>query len=122
MVGTFCFEDSMLFYNGENKQDCSLINIPFHAIFLIMTIEQTVAIPADYRIFLELPRSVPIGANARVSINIPTEFDSQSGIEPIKSVKSYRGILKGRGISVERLRELQREDKVLEERQNNEIR
>jgi len=81
-----------------------------------MTIEQTVAIPSDYRIFLELPRSVPIGVNARVSINIPTVFDSQSGIEPVKSEKSYRGILKGRGISVERLRELQREDKALEER------
>ena len=83
-------------------------------IFLIMTIEQTVAIPADYRIFLELPRFVPIGANARVSINIPTESDSQNGIDPVKQIKSYRGILKGRGISVERLRELQREDKTLE--------
>jgi len=79
-----------------------------------MTIEQTVSIPADYRIFLELPRSVPIGANARVSINIPAEFDSQSRIEPVKPIKSYRGILKGRGISVERLRELQQEDKALE--------
>ena len=81
----------------------------------MMTIEQTVAIPADYRLFLDLPRSVPIGANAWVSINIPTEFDSQSGIEPVKPIKSYRGILKGRGISVERLRELQREDKALED-------
>jgi len=79
-----------------------------------MTINQTVTIPADYRIFLELPRFVPIGANARVSINIPTEFDNQSGIEPVKPIKSYRGILKGKGISVERLRELQREDKTLE--------
>ena len=95
----------------------------FYAIFfLIMTIEQTVAIPADHRIFLELPRSVPTGVNARVSISIPTIFDSHSGREPGGSVKSYRGILKGRGINLERLRELQREDKVLEdaahERQN----
>ena len=81
----------------------------------MMTIEQTVAIPADYRIFLDLPRSAPIGANARVSISIPTVFDSQSGIGPVKPVKSFRGILKGRGISVERLRELQREDKALED-------
>ena len=36
-----------------------------------MTIEQTVEIPADYRISLELPRSVPVGVNARVSISIP---------------------------------------------------
>jgi hypothetical protein len=84
-------------------------------IFPMMTIEQTVAIPADHRIFLELPRSVPIGVNARVSISIPTVFDRQNDIEPVKEVKSYRGILKGKGISVERLRELQREDKVLEE-------
>jgi len=80
-----------------------------------MIIDQMVTIPADYRIFLELPRSVPIGVNAQVSINIPTMFDSQNGIEPVKPVKSYRGILKGRGISVERLRELQQEDKTLED-------
>jgi hypothetical protein len=42
-------------------------------------------------------------------------FDNRNGIEPAKPVKSYRGILKGRGISVERLRELQREDKALED-------
>ena len=80
-----------------------------------MTIEQTVTIPADYRIFLELPRSVPIGVNARVSISIPTAFDGQSCIGSVNPLKSYRGILKGRGISIERLRELQREDKALED-------
>ena len=88
----------------------------------MMTIEQTVEIPANYRIFLELPRSVPTGVNARVSISIPTVFDGQSAIEPVKPVKSYRGILKNRGISIERLRELQLKDKALEdaadERQN----
>jgi len=83
-----------------------------------MTIEQTVAIPADHRIFLQLPRSVPIGVNARVSINIPTEIDRQSGIDTVKPIKSYRGILKNRGISVERLRELQREDKAIEDASN----
>jgi hypothetical protein len=39
-----------------------------------MTVEQTVIIPADYRIFLELPHSVPSGVKAKVKINIP-EFD-----------------------------------------------
>jgi len=37
-----------------------------------MTIEQTVTIPADYRILLELPRTVPSGIKARVAINIPS--------------------------------------------------
>ena len=36
-----------------------------------MTIEQTITIPADYRISLELPRSVPIGAKVRIEISIP---------------------------------------------------
>ena len=90
-----------------------------------MTITQTVAIPTDYRIFLELPRSVPIGVQARVSITIPTVFESRSGIEQAKPVKSFRGILKGKGITIERFREMQREDKALEyaadERQNRKI-
>ena len=36
-----------------------------------MVIEQTVEIPADYRLFLELPRSVPAGVRAKVAITIP---------------------------------------------------
>ena len=80
-----------------------------------MTIEQTIEIQPDYSITITLPRSVPAGAMARVSITIPTAFDSQSGIEPCKTVKSFRGILKGRGISLERFREIQREDKVIED-------
>ena len=81
----------------------------------MMTIEQTIAIPADYRIFLELPRSVPIGAQARVSITIPTAYESKSGVKQVKPIKSMRGILKGKGITIERFREMQREDKALED-------
>ena len=80
-----------------------------------MTIEQTIEIPADYRIFLELPRSVPIGTEAKVSITIPMEFESRNGTKPNTLAKSFRGILKSRGISLERLREIQREDKALED-------
>ena len=91
----------------------------------MMNIEQMVAIPADYRISLELPRSVPVGVQARVLISIPTVFESRSGIEPQKPVKSFRGILKGKGITIERFREMQCEDKALEdeadERQNQKI-
>ena len=36
-----------------------------------MTITQTVKIPDDYRIFLELPRSVPSGIMAKINIDIP---------------------------------------------------
>ena len=76
----------------------------------MVTIEQTITVPADYRLFLELPRSIPIGARAKVSVAIPTVFDSQSA-----GKKSFRGILKGKGITVDQLREMQNEDKALEE-------
>jgi len=36
-----------------------------------MTIEQTVTIPSDYRISIELPHSVPSGVKASIKINIP---------------------------------------------------
>jgi hypothetical protein len=38
-----------------------------------MTIEQTVEIPADYRLLLELPHSVPSGVKANVKIDIPAK-------------------------------------------------
>ena len=82
-----------------------------------MIIEQTVTIPADHRIFLELPRSVPAGVEARVSIAIPTVFEHQDANN--LQVKSFRGILKGKGISINRLREMQREDKTLEDAADN---
>ena len=82
-----------------------------------MTIEQMVEIPVNRRISLDLPRSIPAGVKARVSIAISSIFDNQCSAEP--QVKSFRGILKGKGISVERLREMQREDKSLEDVADN---
>ena len=53
-----------------------------------MTIEQTVIIPADYRLYLELPRSVPSGVKAWVKINISADpakdtedFSSQTSLK-----------------------------------------
>ena len=36
-----------------------------------MTIEQTIEIPPDYQMLLNLPRSIPAGIKVRVAINIP---------------------------------------------------
>ena len=52
-----------------------------------MIIEQTVTIPADYRIFLDLPRTVPSGAKAQVKINIPA--DSTKSIDDSTFYPSY---------------------------------
>lgn len=36
-----------------------------------MTITKTIKVPDDYRLFLELPRSIPSGVMANVNIDIP---------------------------------------------------
>jgi hypothetical protein len=36
-----------------------------------MTIEQTIEVPVDHRIYLELPRSIPAGVSARIEISVP---------------------------------------------------
>jgi len=75
-----------------------------------MFIEQVMEIPRSYNITLKLPDTVPAGAMARIAITVPVALESEK-----PEIKSYRGILKGRGITLERLREIQREDKAFEE-------
>jgi hypothetical protein len=43
-----------------------------------MVIEHIVDIPADYRISLELPHSIPAGSKARIEISVPAA-DAKSG-------------------------------------------
>ena len=52
-----------------------------------MTFTQTVEIPADYRIFLELPRSIPIGVKAQVEINIPVDITKSQSNTKIEHVR-----------------------------------
>jgi len=42
-----------------------------------MVIEQTVTIPSNYRIFLELPRIVPSGIKAQVKLYIPVDSTNE---------------------------------------------
>jgi hypothetical protein len=74
-----------------------------------MTIEQTVEIPADHRLVFEIPPNIPEGrARAALTLTFETAV-------PRDKVKSFRGILKGRGISFDRFMEMRREDKALED-------
>lgn len=43
-----------------------------------MTITQTIKIPDDYRIFLELPRSIPSGTMAKINIDVPSSVPKTS--------------------------------------------
>ena len=61
-----------------------------------MTIEQIVDIPADYRISLELPRSIPTGVKARIEINIPAPINknqSGSALPSSGSIEDVRQLL-----------------------------
>ncbi|MCL2043483.1 MAG: hypothetical protein FWG89_05025 [Treponema sp.] len=61
-----------------------------------MTIEQIVEIPADYRIFLDLPHSVPVGAKARIAIDIPVDniIDQDKSVKsPSAEIKNIRQLL-----------------------------
>jgi hypothetical protein len=61
-----------------------------------MTIEQTVEIPADYRVFLELPHSIPSGVKAKVKISIPAAVvknHSASVFPPSAEIEDVRRLL-----------------------------
>ena len=60
-----------------------------------MTIEQTVTIPNNYQISLELPHSVPIGVMAQVKINIPAvaEKNAANSVQPLSEIDDVRRLL-----------------------------
>jgi hypothetical protein len=51
---------------------CSLAFAPFLCYAFYMTIEQTIEIPSDHRLVLELPYELPIG-RARVELTVTPE-------------------------------------------------
>ena len=53
-----------------------------------MIIEQAVTIPANYRILLELPRSIPIGVKARVEIHV-----LDNPLPPLDEIDDVRQLL-----------------------------
>ncbi|MCL2138465.1 MAG: hypothetical protein FWH41_02920 [Treponema sp.] len=62
-----------------------------------MTIEQTVEIPPDYRIFLELPRSIPVSAKARIEISFPSmnqKSQTESAVFLSKGIEDIRLLLR----------------------------
>jgi hypothetical protein len=46
-----------------------------------MIVEQIIDVPADYRIMLELPNTIPTGVKARVAISVPV-MDTKSQFIP----------------------------------------
>lgn len=79
-----------------------------------MTIEQTIEIPANRRIFLDLPPDLPVGA-AKVALTVTPE--SPRKMTPKEAVEYCRGLGKrlGSKASSDSVLEARREDKLLED-------
>ena len=86
-----------------------------------MVIEKTVEIPADYRLFLELPRSVPAGVQAKVAITIPVmppstgveqgaAFESDIITERLNAVYAHEGSSLDPGLALAQAETLGEED------------
>ncbi|GHV93450.1 hypothetical protein AGMMS50268_39530 [Spirochaetia bacterium] len=76
----------------------------------MMTIQKRVENPASYRITVDVPREMPVG-----TINLTFSADHPVQAKGGKPVKSMRGILKGKGITLAEFEKMQREDLLLEE-------
>jgi len=78
-----------------------------------MTITQTVEIPADRRIFLDLPPELPVG-KAKITITSQAEKHTSNSYE---AAVCLRGLTKkmGSDLTVERFLESRQEDFLLEE-------
>jgi hypothetical protein len=81
-----------------------------------MTIQQTIEIPVDHRVYFDLPRDIPAGA-AQFQITI-TPFpvaDAAPQTEPEEWVNPLLGLCKDSSLTVEKLLEMRREDRLLED-------
>jgi hypothetical protein len=76
-----------------------------------MTIEQTVEIPADRRIFLTVPSYIPEG-KATITFSVSP---ADSTPQKVRSWRSYRGIFKDPNDTVADFLERMRADRELEE-------
>jgi hypothetical protein len=81
-----------------------------------MTIEQTVEIPVDHRLMIEVPQEIPAGKAmlAFTPLNVQPELkSSRKKIDDL--TRELRELCKGSTLTVERFLEMQREDCELEE-------
>ncbi|MDR1576539.1 MAG: hypothetical protein LBS37_11085 [Treponema sp.] len=77
-----------------------------------MTIEQTVEIPADHRLVIEVPPEIPTG-RAKAALTLVFETETTKAASE-KWVNPLLGLAKDSSLTVERFMEMQRKDIELE--------
>jgi predicted nuclease with RNAse H fold len=80
-----------------------------------MTIEQTVTIPADHRVTLDVPREVPAGATARFELFLIPRKEADNSLD--SALERIRALCKDAPITVDSFSKMRRMDKELEENQ-----
>jgi hypothetical protein len=83
-----------------------------------MTLQQTLTIPADRRVYFDLPRDIPVG-EAKIEFTI-TPFrspcpDAVPAAEPEEWVNPLYGLCKGSTLTVDKFLAMTHEDRLLED-------
>ncbi|MCL2800838.1 MAG: hypothetical protein FWD28_03660 [Treponema sp.] len=80
-----------------------------------MTISQTIDIPADRRITLEVPREIPTGTTARYELVWFPVTKTANNLNT--TLEKIQELCKNSSITVDSFKEMRRKDKELEENQ-----
>ena len=80
-----------------------------------MTIEQTVIIPADHRITLEVPPTIPAGVTARLELDWSPQKEPDNNLDA--ALEKIWALCKDSSITVDSFLEMRRKDRELEESQ-----
>ena len=78
-----------------------------------MSITQTVTVPENHRLIIDVPREVPAGATARLELSWFPKKESAGGLDT--SLEKIRELCKDTPVSVDSFLEMRRQEKETEE-------
>jgi len=82
--------------------------------YLIMTVTQTVEIPSDRRVYLDVPREIPVGATARCEIHWFPRKEAVNSLDA--ALKEIWALCKDAPVTVDGFLEERRRDNETEEK------
>jgi hypothetical protein len=80
-----------------------------------MTIEQTVTIPADHRLTLDVPPQIPVGATARFELFWSPQEETVNSLDT--ALEKIWALCKDSSVTVDGFLEMRRRDNEFEENQ-----
>jgi hypothetical protein len=80
-----------------------------------MIIEQTVEVPADRRVYFDVPREIPVGATARFELIWYPQKEAANTLDAV--LKEIRSLCKNAPVTVDSFLEMRRQERELEEKQ-----